>query len=742
MADIFTHNQYLNQFMTYIRSGQEKYQAASYAPGRTAVICPEPLTFLSQMDRFASDKDQCRAMFEDMVLQCDANKGFRTVDMSKNAMGLWFNTTAKGINLRPGINSANGKPSPVELGDSAVHGLMAGQTGSGKSTLLNNLIFNLMTEYAPWELDLYLADFKKVEFSRYMNNPGYRTPHVVACAATSEVRYVVSLIEYLVDCMTARETFFARIGTDKIANFRKQYPDVVLPRILLIVDEFQQLFLEASNKESEKIRQMMTAIVKKGRATGVHILFASQEISGTLSRSDLGNFRLRIALNCETNVSMDVLGNRAAAYIKPKKDVLINNSDGKEDTNLKYQVPYVETELNDDWSGKVPYFNTFLSDMSHLADQFSFRKAQKFYQEDEQQEWEVLENILDKITPFRQGLLTPEMKNKYFEALTLGSYVTFSNRKFDYQTLFLENGRKKNILAVSPRNEDLAYLQKLLAQNFITSPKNEAGQIPYVHKVYSFLPVVQGLYAIEKDLLPKEFHTNPDDFAELKQEFRRISVMYRIYEESQTVMDFVKADIRANRKSIRGRSQAEVDENIEKLILLCEETFGNVQLFEAEAFCADIEKRSSNFGDDSSEEKFIKYIAADLVLFAKFKQNPELVFPPTVYWISGAEALERMPEWLFTMMKTGLDYNILFVIMASSEFDQMNQTVKYCDYIFAGGMNRRIYDRLGVNYTNKSPDSIALDLQVRSMEEERSFKKFRCGFEKLQRPEIPFELYL
>ena len=122
-------------------------------------------------------------------------------------------------------------------------------------------------------------------------------PHVVACAATGEIRYVLSLIQHLVNCMNAREDLFKRMGFEKISKFRSFYPDIVLPRILLIVDEFQQMFLEASAKESELIQRMLTAIVKKGRATGVHVIFASQEMSGTLSRSALANFRMRVALN-------------------------------------------------------------------------------------------------------------------------------------------------------------------------------------------------------------------------------------------------------------------------------------------------------------------------------------------------------------------------------------------------------------------------------------------------------------
>ena len=46
--------------------------------------------------------------------------------------------------------------------DDNVHGLIAGRTGSGKSVFINALILSLITEYSPWELNLYLADFKRL----------------------------------------------------------------------------------------------------------------------------------------------------------------------------------------------------------------------------------------------------------------------------------------------------------------------------------------------------------------------------------------------------------------------------------------------------------------------------------------------------------------------------------------------------------------------------------------------------
>lgn len=47
--------------------------------------------------------------------------------------------------------------------------------------------------------------------------------------------------------MIARQNFFALIGQQKISDVRNKY-NIVIPRVLLIVDEFQQLFLEATGK--------------------------------------------------------------------------------------------------------------------------------------------------------------------------------------------------------------------------------------------------------------------------------------------------------------------------------------------------------------------------------------------------------------------------------------------------------------------------------------------------------------
>lgn len=589
--------------------------------------------------------------------------------------------------------------------------------------LLNNLIFNLLAEYPPWELDLYLADFKRVEFSRYMSDSP--TPHVCACAATGEVRYVLSLIAYLVDCMNAREEFLSRLGLTKLEEFRERYPNLVLPRMLLIVDEFQQLFLEASPKEGDEVRRLLTLIVKKGRATGLHILFSSQEMGQTLSRSGLANFRLRFALNCSAGVSMDILGNRGAASIR-RGTVIVNTSDGTEEQNEKFRVPRIET---DEENGTASYFYRYLSMMASYARGMEFQKNQKFYKEELQEPFSALEEVLERIRDYRRDCLKG---GRYFDVLTLGSFVRFSRLRHDIQTVCLENGRSKNILAVSPQVEDLAYLGKLFAANFTSSPRADITGVPYRHEIYSFQPMVHNLFDLERAVGQTASHRNPEDLEALETYLARQRMLLQLCQQYTTPYEFALGNYRYNLNAQRRTYSAQEAARMEQRALpILQQLFGNLSMEDIPAAAEQI------LSSDASPVE--KAIARNLKDFTRYRRNPYAVFPPTVFWLIGVDALERIPEWLFTAMKNGMDTKTLFILVATSEFDQMSQLAKCCDYFFASGSNPRIYERLQMDYGFREADSIVLDLNIRSTGEDRSFKKYRCRFDQTQSPTIPFD---
>lgn len=136
-----------------------------YDGSETITLCPEPLSFIREFDDVSDNATKANALF------LEKKNAFKTMRLEQRpelragtSFGdrMWMNKTASGINLRPGnLNDDPEDFTPVKMCDDNVHGLIVGRTGSGKSVFINALILSLITEYPPWELDLYLADFKK-----------------------------------------------------------------------------------------------------------------------------------------------------------------------------------------------------------------------------------------------------------------------------------------------------------------------------------------------------------------------------------------------------------------------------------------------------------------------------------------------------------------------------------------------------------------------------------------------------
>lgn len=508
-----------------------------YDGSEEIVICPEPLTFIKEFDDVSDNTGKAHTLFLEKIVKFQKIK----LDKKPKLMGtsiygerMWMNKTLTGINLRPGnLNDDRDKFNPIKMCDDNVHGLIAGRTGSGKSVFINALILSLITEYPPWELNLYLADFKKVELSRYMNNADDQnknilyTPHVNACAATSEIRYVISMIKYLVDCMNSRQEFFARLGVTKIQEFRNKY-NLVLPRVLLVVDEFQQLFTEATNREKEEIQTMLNAITKLGRATGFHLIFASQEMSGTLRGNTLANFKIRMALPCNQQISTDILGNSQAVNLE-RGYVFVNTESGDEFKNLKYRVPFIETDKkDDDYDDAKTAFYNFLDEIKLASKMFDLSyktSSQKFYREELQETENAYRIDLDAIKDKKNEMVSSN--RSLFDAVILGKTVLYSPKPNDKVSFYIEKGRNKGVMIACPEPDNAARVRKLLAENLLRSSE----------KTYHFGMELNNLvferYRIDKEVFKFKNHKycqcdidKAIEFFELSYYLRTLTIKY------------------------------------------------------------------------------------------------------------------------------------------------------------------------------------------------------------------------
>ncbi|HZW35052.1 MAG TPA: FtsK/SpoIIIE domain-containing protein, partial [Isosphaeraceae bacterium] len=261
------------------------------------------------------------------------------------AGGCWTRDSRAGIDVPLGKSGAT-KRQHLALGQgTSQHVLVAGRTGSGKSTLMHALITNLALNYNPDEIDLYLIDFKKgVEFKVYAT---YELPHASVVAIESEREFGLSVLQRLDAELRLRADRFREAGVQDVNGYRDTPGTPPLPRILLIVDEFQEFFVE-EDKLAQEAALWLDRLVRQGRAFGIHVLLGSQSLGGafSLARSTLGQMAVRIALQCSDTDAHLILSetNVAPKMLSRPGEAIYNDANGAPEGNHFFQVVWLSEE--------------------------------------------------------------------------------------------------------------------------------------------------------------------------------------------------------------------------------------------------------------------------------------------------------------------------------------------------------------------------------------------------------------
>jgi DNA segregation ATPase FtsK/SpoIIIE-like protein len=267
---------------------------------------------------------------------------------------LWKGDTTEDLNVPIGRTGAT-KLQYLAIGKGTrQHALIAGKTGSGKSTLFHVIITNLAVWFSPEHVEFYLVDFKKgVEFKCYAT---HRLPHARVVAIESDREFGLSVLQRVDAELKRRGDLFRALEVQDLAGYKKAGGTEALPRSLLIIDEFQEFFVE-DDQISQNASVLLDRIVRQGRAFGIHVLLGSQTLGGayTLARATMGQMVIRIALQCneaDAYLIMDE-NNPAPRLLSRPGEGIYNDSAGVLEGNSPFQTVWLPDHVREIYLAKA-----------------------------------------------------------------------------------------------------------------------------------------------------------------------------------------------------------------------------------------------------------------------------------------------------------------------------------------------------------------------------------------------------
>ncbi|MQG18640.1 MAG: DNA translocase FtsK [SAR202 cluster bacterium] len=206
------------------------------------------------------------------------------------------------------------------------HLLIAGSTGSGKSVFINSLLSCLIMQNTPETLRLLLIDPKRVELTPYNGIPHLISPVLV------ETDQVVAVLKALIQEMQNRYKKMEELGARNIISYNQQ-SEHKMPYLLIAVDELADLMMTSSFE----IEQALCRLAQLGRATGIHLIIATQRPSvDVITGLIKANFPSRISFSVTSQIdSRTILDSNGAEKLLGKGDMLYLAREGSKPERIQ-----------------------------------------------------------------------------------------------------------------------------------------------------------------------------------------------------------------------------------------------------------------------------------------------------------------------------------------------------------------------------------------------------------------------
>ncbi len=96
-------------------------------------------------------------------------------------------------------------------------------------------------------------------------------------AIESDREFALSVLQRVDEELRRRGDMFRKLGVQDVAGYKRAGGTEEIPRTLLIIDEFQEFFVE-DDAIAQNASLLFDRIVRQGRAFGIHVLLGSQTL--------------------------------------------------------------------------------------------------------------------------------------------------------------------------------------------------------------------------------------------------------------------------------------------------------------------------------------------------------------------------------------------------------------------------------------------------------------------------------
>lgn len=213
------------------------------------------------------------------------------------------------------------------------HLLIAGTTGSGKSVAINAMVLSLLYKAQPEQVRLIMVDPKMLELSVYEGIPHLLTPVV------TDMQEAANALRWCVAEMDRRYQLMSSLGVRNIGGYNRKVKEAIdagtpfkdptftpppledednpvehptltpLPYIVVIIDELADMMMIVG----KKVEQLIVRLAQKARASGIHLLLATQRpsvdvITGLIKANVPSRIAFQVSARVDSRTILDQMG--------------------------------------------------------------------------------------------------------------------------------------------------------------------------------------------------------------------------------------------------------------------------------------------------------------------------------------------------------------------------------------------------------------------------------------------------